>query len=219
MSSAIYDKIANEVVAKLKSVLVNMLVNNQSFKQSKQITNVLENCTKFGIDPADIIDNIDPTEISSDIIEFKDAMRLPNNFVKIASKIVNKATTLISLPSYEFIKENVIRFQGGSISIDAEISPNSITLRPFVKFMLVTEGIRKEILKVKFEIISEASISDFEIIRENSKKILKGNLHVKTSVTLLELKTLGHTLGEKMDLGSKVFDIDLFKYALSLIKE
>lgn len=212
--SQAYDEIAKETLAKLKSTFVSMLVNNDDLRKSKQIGHVLKQCDNYGIDPKAIMDEIDPTEIISDVKEFRDATSQPSNFVKLSSKIANKVIKIIRLPTHTFTKDNIIGFQGGQIEV-TEISPNSITVKPYVTFTLVTnETIKKEILRIEFEISAEADIPDFEIIHKGNKKMLQGNLHVEVSVTLTELKTPISSLKEEIDLGSKEFDIDLFKYSL-----
>ena len=214
MTNSKYEEIAKETLTKLKSTFVSMLVNNDEFRQSKQIGHVLEQCDKYRIDPKDIIDEIDPTEIISDAKEFKDAISKPSNFLKLSSKIANKVIKIIHLPTHTFTKNNIIGFQGAQIEL-TEVSPNSITIKPYVTFTLVTdETIKKEILRIEFEISAEADIPDFEIIHEGKKRILKGNLHVDLSVKLTELKTPISSLEKDIDLGSKEFDIELFKYSL-----
>lgn len=210
-----YDKIVNETLDKLKSTFVDILVNNKDFRKSKQIDYVLKQCDSFGIDPKDITDEIDPTEIISDVGEFRDASSQPSNFVKLSSKIANKIIKIIHLPTHTFTKNNIIRFQGGQIEV-TEISPNSITVKPYVTFTLVTnETIEKEILRIEFEISVVTDIPDFEIIHKD-KKILQGNLHVEVSVMLTELKTPMFSSTANVNLGSKEFDVDLFKYSLPI---
>ncbi len=212
-------QLAERILGKLQEVLANTLGNSENLKQSEQFASLLKECRRYTINPNGI------TEAQKLVGEIKDTADILNAakrgrdefFSTIANKMVERMMKDISVPFLDLTITNIeIKTRGKEEGVKFDIHIFSKTIKPFVQFVLVSPsvGLKKNILKISFQIEFNVGLSDCKIMSDKKEKKVSGNLDTTLRALITKLETPVGSVDTSINLGQKDFEVELLNLVL-----
>jgi hypothetical protein len=206
-----------KILSKLQGVLINIVVNNETLKQSGSVRNFREECREYNINP-DMMTDAQKSEVKDTADILRAAAHGQDEFFStIANKIVDRMMKDISIPFLNFTISNIeTKTQGKEKGIKFDIPIFSTSIKPFVKFLFAFDriGLKRSLLKINFQIDFDITLFDCKIMFDKNEKKFSGHFDAKLTVSITKLQTPFGSVVPDINLSEKKFDLELYDFIL-----